>query len=594
MMRAIALLCCLAAVADAGPLAALATTGQVTPKQRRDGAHARVSFGLSGHMLRQAVGRNEAPLTAEETTAKQIEKLLRGPLRAGVTAIFVADARTGSPLFAVNADDALNPASNVKMLSTAAALELMGPDYRYSTRLFGPQPDADGIIHGDVYLLGGYDPTLSPSGLEDIAVQLAARGVRQLDGNVVMGSDPDRDALTSAIVPIDIIAGEPNQAPIAISPPGFDFVVLRVTATTARNRQRPRLSFAAEQALDPQGHRRIHVTISGSIGQAGVMTYPLVLKDRSSVTAHWLRALLRAHAIAVTGDVAIADFDQFLGSRGGLPAPELAHHDSSRLADIVAQINKRSINWLADRVIMTAAGLARGEPPSMTAALAAMYNWLAHHPRVDKTKARLDSGSGLSYNTRVTTRDLVSIVRSAAGFADTADPKLSAAWLDSLAVAGTDGTLVGRLGSPELRGRVRAKTGTLSTAIALSGVVDIDPDRPLAFAIVTNTDRPLKKQKIRGAHDQIVSALCSYLLKTAKTPIPLSPLPIDATPRPVVETAAHTGDPSRTSSRASAGMVDRASAPDAFEDNESDPDAALGLPSAAAAVPSSATNPQTK
>lgn len=580
MMRAIAVVCCLAAVGHAGPLAALTTTGQVAPKQRRDGAHARVSVGLSGREWRPVVGRRDAPLTAEETTAQQIEKLLRGPLRAGVTAIFVADAKTGSPLFAVNADDALNPASNVKMLSTAAALELMGPDYRYSTRLFGHQPDADGIIHGDVYLLGGYDPTLGPNGLDEMAAQLAARGVRQLNGDVVIGADPDRDGLSRAIVPIDIIAGEPNQAPIAISPPGFDFVVLRVTATTARTRKRARLAFAAEQALDSQGRRRIHVTISGSIGQGGVMTYPLALKDRSAVTAHWLRASLRSHAIAVTGDVAIAAFDHYLGARGGVSAPELARHDSSRLADIVAQINKRSINWLADRVIMTAAGLARGEPPSMTAALAAMYNWLAHHPRVDKAKARLDNGSGLSYETRVTTRDLVSIVRSAAGFADAADPKLSAAWLDSLAVAGIDGTLVGRLGSPELRGRVRAKTGTLSTAIALSGVVDVDPDRPLAFAIVTNTDRPLKKHKIRSAHDQIVSALCTYLVKTAKTSIPSKLPPSDGSAPPLVETAAHAGDSGPSLAKDSTGIFGHTG-----EDNDSEPDAAMGLPSAAVVQP---------
>lgn len=548
-MRAIFVVCCLAWVANAGPIASAPSPKSVsrspgcTPNprcstgarvistqraaRRSDQAPARVTVGISGRVSPRVIGRREEPLTAEETTAKQIEKLLRGPLRVGVTAIFVADAKTGTPLFAVNADDALNPASNVKMLSTAAALELMGPDYRYATRLLGPQPDAEGVIRGDVYLLGGYDPTLGPSALDHIAAQLAARGVRQLDGNIVTGPDPDRDGFPTAVVPIDIIAGEPNQSPIAVSPPGFDFVVLRVTATTTRSRQRARLSFDAEQAVDASGHRRINVTISGTIGQAGALTYPLALKDRSAVTAHWLRASLRAQAIAVTGDVAITDIDQFLASRTGESTRELARHDSAALADIVAQINKRSINWLADRVIMTAAGLARGEPPSMTAALAAMYRWLAQHPRVDKAKAQIDNGSGLSYNTRVSTRDLVSIVRCAAGFADTADPKLSSAWLNSLAIAGTDGTLVGRLGSPELRGRVRAKTGTLSTAIALSGVVDVDPNRPLAFAIVTNSRHPLKKEKIRSAHDRIVSAIGSYVLKTTQSHVPPAPSPID-------------------------------------------------------------------
>lgn len=554
LRRALVVVCVLAGAGRAEPISALTTTaaGHAAPRQRHDGAHARVTFGTAGRMSRQVIGRREEPLTPEEDTARQIEKLLRGPLRVGVTAIYVANAKTGAPLFAVNADDALNPASNIKMLSTAAALDLMGPDFRYATRLLGAAPDAAGVIHGDVYLLGSYDPTLVAADYDEIGAQLAARGVRQLDGNVVVGADPERDGLPDAVVPIDIIAGEPNQAPVAVSPPGFDFVALRVGATTARTPQRARLSYAADATVDPQGHRRITLTITGTIGQTGVVTYPLALRERAVAAAHFVRAALRAHSVVVTGDVAIADFNQYLAARGNVPVPELARHDSARLADIVARVNKRSINWLADRVIMTTAGMARGEAPSMTVALAAMYNWLAQHPHVDKSHARLDSGSGLSYYTRVTARDLVSIVRSAGGFADAADPRLGAAWLGSLAVSGTDGTLAGRLRTPEVRGRIRGKTGTLSTAIALSGVLDLDPERPLAFSIVTNGDRPLRKGRIRKAHDQIVGALCNYVVKTAKVAIAPLPLPI----------------------------VDHTVVPDDFEDTESEPEPDIKSPQA--------------
>jgi len=520
------LVCWLAGTVAAGT----STNHRAAVRKRTDGASARVTVGLPGRMARQVTGRREIPLTPEESTARQIEELLRGPLRVGITGIYVANAKTGEPLFAVNQDDALNPASNVKMLSTAAALELMGPEFRYTTRLLGPEPDAAGVIHGDVYLLGGYDPTLVAADFEDIGAQLAARGVRQLDGNIVVGSDPDRDGLPTALVPIEIIAGEPNQAPLAITPPGFDFVVVRVVATTARKPQRPRLSYTAEAMLDAQGHRRIALTIGGTIGLAGVVTHPLALRDRAATAAHFVRAALRAHSVVVNGDITNIELEQYLAARGGAPAPELARHDSARLADIVARVNKRSINWLADRVIMTAAGLSRGQAPSMAAGLAAMYKWLADHPRIDKMRTRLDSGSGLSYFSRVTTRDLVSIIRSAAGFADIADTKLTTAWVDSLAVSGTDGTLAGRLRTPEMRGRIHAKTGTLSTAIALSGVLDADPDRPLAFSIVTNGDRPLRKDRVRKAHDQIVAALYNYIVKTAKVaiqPLPLPPADVD-------------------------------------------------------------------
>src|SRR5579863_7082749 len=109
--RSLAVLACASSVALAGP----------PPGSRQDGAHARVAVGRGGELrpLREeggaqgvGRGRREEPLTPEEETAKQIEKLLRGPLRYGVTGLYVADAKTGEPLFAVNADDALNPASN--------------------------------------------------------------------------------------------------------------------------------------------------------------------------------------------------------------------------------------------------------------------------------------------------------------------------------------------------------------------------------------------------------------------------------------------------------------------------------------------------
>ncbi|MDB4953139.1 MAG: peptidase D-Ala-D-Ala carboxypeptidase [Myxococcales bacterium] len=508
----------------------VASTPAPAQPARHDGAHARVSFGQLGVLRqpREAVGRREEPLTAEEDTAKQIEKLLRGPLRTGVTGLFVADARSGEPLFAVNADDPLNPASNVKMISTATALELLGPQFRYPTRLLGPEPDAAGAIRGNVYLLGSWDPTLTTADLDEIAQQLALRGVRRLEGNVIVGADPTRDGIYRAVIPIDVKAGLPGTAPIATAPAGFDLVTFKITAKTAGFVARSRLSFIEETIKDPTGHLRVQVTIAGTIGKGGQTTLSLATKERTADAAFALRAALRAHQIDVTGDVAIAELGDFIGdsvTAGGLPH-ELGRHESSQLADIIAHVNKWSINWLADRVIMTAAALAHRTTPSMEVALDAMYGWLERHPHLAKNDVLVDTGSGLSYRTRITAHELVSVVRSAAGFGD-GDPLLapnalaSHAWLDSLSISGTDGTLSRRFGTADVRGRIRGKTGTLSTVIALSGVLDIDPTRPLAFSIVTNGDRPLSKGYVRRAHEQLVGLLCKYLAKTTKAVAPL-------------------------------------------------------------------------
>jgi len=504
---------------------------------KHDGAHARVAINHAGDLrpAREAVGRREEPLTAEEETAKQIEKLLRGPLRYGVTGLFVADARTGEALFAVNADDPLNPASNVKMISTATALELLGPDFRYPTRLLGATPDG-GAVHGDVYLLGSYDPTLTVADLDDIATALAARGVTRIDGAIVVGADPTRDGIYRSVIPIEIRAGGEPGAPVtATAPAGMELVALRVAAKTAKPGTRTRLSFKVEPVNE--GHARIAVTISGTIAKGRETMYPLVSRERTAVAAHGLRSVLRAHNIAVAGGFKIAELDAFVGesvAAGNLPI-ELGRHESPRLAHIIARINKWSVNWLADRVIMTAAALVKRQPPSMELALAAMYDWLIRHPRIAKGDLVVDTGSGLSYHTRITAHELVSILRSAAGFEPDGDATLSQAWLNSLSVAGTDGTLSSRFRAGDVRGRIRGKTGTLSTAIALSGILDVDPQRPLAFSLITNGDAPLSKGYVRRAHEQVVGLLCRYLARTRKgadgEPVPVSPA-LSAPPEP--------------------------------------------------------------
>lgn len=498
-----------------------------------------ITVGHLGELrpMREIAASAAQPLTPEDETAKQLAKLLRGPLRNSTTGLFVADARTGEPLFAINADDALNPASNVKMISTATALELLGPEFRYPTRLLGPPP-VGGVVHGDVFLLGSYDPTLASVDLDDIATAVAARGITSIEGNILVGADPTRDGIYRAIIPIEISATEPGHPPVAVTPLGADHVTIVVTAKTTKRAARPRLTFKTVVTQDA-GRPHITVTIGGTIGKGGETMFPLVTRERTATAVYALRAALRVHGVAVSGDLAVAELGDFVGNAvgaGSLPV-ELGRHESQKLSAIVLRVNKWSVNWLADRVIMTAAALTRHQPPSMDVALDAMYGWLGRHANLGKSDVFLDTGSGLSYRTQISTHELASIVRSAAGFDAKAGatPDIASAWLASLSIAGTDGTLRHRFMTSTARGHVHGKTGTLSTSIALSGVLDIDPTRPLVFSLVTNSKRPLSKGYVRKAHEQVVSALCGYLAKTTKLPTLVVPAPephIDQVPAP--------------------------------------------------------------
>jgi len=500
------------------------------------GSSARVNYGRELRPTREVSGRRTTILTEEEAAAARIQALLRGPLlRRGVTGLFVADARTGEPLFAVNADDPLNPASNVKMISTATALDLLGPGFRYPTRVLGPDP-VGGTIKGDVYLLGSYDPTLSIPDFDDLAASLERRGITRIEGNLLTGSDPTRDGIYRASVPIEILAGEPGAAAVIHAPAGFDLVTIKNTAVTARRAMRPRLTYKVTQTTLPDGQPRLELAIGGVIGAGSKLSYPLnANKLRTATSAYALLAAMRTHKIDITGDWKTFELGDFLGdsiARGTLPL-ELGRHESIPLTEIVARVNKWSINWLADRVVMSAAGLSKRQTPTMELAIEAMYTWLARHPHVSRGSILLDTGSGLSYRTQISSKALVAVVRSAAGFTKDADPATARTWRDSLSVAGTDGTLRYRFRGTDVRGgKIAGKTGTLSTVIALSGILDLDPTRPLAFSLITNADSPLSKPIVRKAHEQVIGEICKYLAKTtrAKLPVLQAPAPIGTIP----------------------------------------------------------------
>ncbi len=537
-------------LASAALLALVATSADARPAIRKAldpkklGSSARVNYGRELRPTREVSGRRTLPsLTDEEDAAAKIQALLRGPLlRRGVTGLFVADARTGEPLFAVNADDPLNPASNVKMISTATALDLLGSGFRYPTRVLGPDHVA-GTIKGDIFLLGSHDPTLAIADFDEIAAALAKRGIHSIDGSIATGSDPTRDGVFRATVPVEILAGEPGAAPIVNLPPGFELVTIKNTATTAKRAMRSRLTYKVTPTTTPTGQPRLELAIGGTLGKDGKVTFPLsATKLRTATAAYALMAALKNHHIAISGEWKTFELGDFVGdaiSRGVLPI-ELGRHESIPVTAIVARVNKWSINWLADRLVMTAAGLTKRQTPSMALAVDAMYSWLDRHPHLDRKSIILDTGSGLSYRTQISTKELVSVVRSAGGFTKDADPATARTWRNSLSVAGTDGTLRYRFRTtPTLGGKIAGKTGTLSNVIAMSGILDLDPQRPLAFALVTNTAAPLSKNVVRKAHEQVIAELCKYLAKTSRVP---SKLPVPVAPPSVVPAAPEEGE----------------------------------------------------
>jgi len=256
----------------------------------------------------------------------------------------------------------------------------------------------------------------------------------------------------------------------------MDLIALTVAARTARAPGRPHLGYQ----IQPHHRRRRATPGSPSPSTARSARAARSAWPWSPASAPRPRATPCAprcapNGVDVGGELKTAELPAFVAASTagpGLPV-ELARHESARLADIILRVNKWSINWLADRVIMTAAALVKREPPSMELAMSAMYDWLARHPASPGQTSSSTPAPGCPTTRGITTQELVSVVRPRPASPPAAISPSRMPVLDSLSVGGTDGTLASRFRAGDVRGRLRGKTGTL-----------FDRDRPVRRARV--------------------------------------------------------------------------------------------------------------
>lgn len=504
----------------------LASPAAARPPRNRQAA-TRQARSIDAHPRRAVVQpgasqttlKNSAPPgdDADRMLASTLDNIVgASSLKSAVNGIYIVDAVTGRELYAYGADRQLNPASNTKLVSTAAALDSLGGDFTYQTRLVGPAPDEQGTVSGDVQLVGSSDPTLGPNDLRDLAKRLAAAGVHRIDGDVVISSD-SADALAHAWVNITIAGGERagDHARVQIAPDSAFFVVdngaRTIAAAKTRKKGGPRLSVDARMISGKDGER-MRIIVSGGLRPGEEREFTRPVPRPTLYAAHTLRAAMLDDGIEVRGGVRLVKQPE--AAAGSV---ELARHESVPLRQLAAFINKPSNNYLADRLLLTLAGERFGER-SMTAGVRAMGDWL-EKIGVERGTYRFENGSGLSHTIHVSARQIAQVLVAGAK-----DQRFGQEWLDSFAIGGKDGTLRGRFAGHPVAGYVRGKTGTLNGVAALSGFVTLDDDANVCFAILTSGFRERSKADVRRAQAAIVDAIFAYLHgKRGTVPAPAQP-----------------------------------------------------------------------
>jgi len=416
--------------------------------------------------------------------------LAAGPLDAARAGIVVTDVESGQVLFAKDGDVLLNPASNVKLVTSAAALARLGPDFRFDTEFYvdgAPGPQGVRTLH----VKGKGDPSLLTERLWAVAGDLAHLGLRHV-GDVVVDESyfdgerfgPGFDQETgdkSYLAPTGAASLNWNTVAVYVAPgerrgakarvelePASDLFEVEVRATTAAASARRRLTVSSVRA----GARQ-RIVVDGRIPQGSRIQVVWRRIDEPGIyLGHTLRRLLELRGVKVTGRVRTGEVPQ--GAR-------LLHvAESESLGEIVRRLNKTSNNFVAEQLLKTLGAQVKGGPGSWPKGIQAVEEFLAE-VGVPRGAYLMKNGSGLNDTNRFSARQLVTLLRAMWGRFP-----LHAEYLASLPVAGRDGTIRWRMEGTEAVGRLRAKTGTLENVTSLSGYVQSAGNRTLAFAILVN------------------------------------------------------------------------------------------------------------
>lgn len=424
----------------------------------------------------------DAPLTALRPLARPgsvlpptgADLVARAGL-SGQVGLALADADTGEVLELLAGTAALPPASVTKAFTALYARDILGPDYRFATRLIGTGPVVDGVLRGDLVLAGGGDPVLITDDLARLAAALKAAGVAAVRGGFMVwgGALPYAHEIDAGQLPhlgynpaVGGLNLNFNRVHFEWAPQGGEYRVsmdarsdnyrpaVAIARMRVENRDLPVYTYADEDGADAWTVAR------SALGEGGSRWLPV--RRPALYAGDVFRTMAQAQGIALSAAAEVA----------ALPAgAELARIESAPLDVLIADMLDYSTNLTAEVLGLTASAAAGGEPAGLAESAARMGDWARARLGM---RARFADHSGLGEGTRVSAADMVLALTAAAR--DGALIRL----MKEIAMLDDAGEPLAR--PPAV---IRAKTGTLNFVSALAGYIVVPGGRRLAFAIFT-------------------------------------------------------------------------------------------------------------
>ncbi|MBN2529866.1 MAG: D-alanyl-D-alanine carboxypeptidase/D-alanyl-D-alanine-endopeptidase [Deltaproteobacteria bacterium] len=469
-------------------------------------------------MLCSIVGLLSSRLEAQQrdfTSLKNTLSVIAGKKPGNTVAgVSVMDVNSGEIIYALKGDEPLNPASNAKIVTAAAALKLLGPEFKFQTELYGKVNMRN--VQGPLYIKGYADPSLMTQDLWALAKELKADGVRRIGGGIIVDDSyfddinwpfaydeqPNEDnkfrtpvgavSVNHNALGIQIRPGATAMAKafVDMDPPEYAMVV-NDTLTSATGAYTPRIS-----ATTYEDRTRVRVWGQIPLGSKPTWFYRRI-DNPSLFTGYALKGVLKELGISVGGDV----------RTGGIPSgtPLIARHSSEPLSSVLWETGKMSNNFVTEMVLKTIGAEVGKAPGNWDVATSAVAELLEKWG-VKKGTYTYRNGSGLFSANKIAPEQFCQVLRHAY-----LDATIRPEFLSQLATGGADGTIQSRYRHPAAERHVRAKTGTLDSVSALSGYIfDKKGQRPIAFSILVNNASGYVAAA-RNWQEDIATAIAKFL-----------------------------------------------------------------------------------
>jgi D-alanyl-D-alanine carboxypeptidase/D-alanyl-D-alanine-endopeptidase (penicillin-binding protein 4) len=455
----------------------------------RFGKAAVAALLAAGALLLPAAGLRAAP---QVDLSRDVERLIAAAgIRADQYGLMVRPLGAGTLHADHESDKPLNPASTMKLVTTHAAMELLGPDYRWTTDIYTTGRIEGDVLHGDLVIKGGGDPKLVIEDMTELIGKLRLAGLREIQGNLVIDDSlyaarPERlEAFDGdASQPYNVrpyaalmnfkstrFVVDPRTRQVELDPPLAD-VRIDNDVRVLGGRCRPgSTGFSIDDAVGTESRPMIRIRGSQVRACGEQHFYAAALTHRQFIHGFFKAAWKNAGGV-FNGSTRIEP-----GAAQG--EPYYRWLSPRNMVDVVRDVNKFSNNVMARMLLLQIAAQGRHDPATLDDARRAVAGWYASEG-VPLESLVLENGSGLSRIERISARDLTSVLAHA-------DKGTHAALFeDSLPQVGIDGTMRARLRRTPVAGNAFIKTGTLRDVRAIAGYVTAASGERYAVALLIN------------------------------------------------------------------------------------------------------------